>query len=39
MGGGDTQLKDHQVEFNDQFQGDNSSQVKRRAHAKITWQF
>jgi len=39
MGGGDTQLRDHQVEFNDQFQGVNSSQVKRRAHAKITWQF
>jgi iron complex outermembrane receptor protein len=32
-------LRDHHVEFNDQFQSVNSSQVKRSAYAKITWQF
>jgi hypothetical protein len=27
------------VEFNDAFQSVNSSQVKRSAYAKLTWQF
>jgi iron complex outermembrane receptor protein len=36
---GQNLLRDHHVEFNDQFQSVNSSQVKRSAYAKITWQF
>lgn len=32
-------LRDHHLEFNDQLQSVNSSQVKRSAFAKITWQF
>jgi len=32
-------LRDHHVEFNDAFQSVNSSQVKRSAYAKLTWQF
>jgi iron complex outermembrane receptor protein len=36
---GQNLLKDHHVEFSDQFQSVNSSQVKRSAYAKVTWQF
>jgi len=36
---GQNLLTDHHTEFNDQFQSVNSSQVKRSAFAKITWQF
>jgi iron complex outermembrane receptor protein len=36
---GQNLLEDHHVEFNDQFQSVNSSQIKRSAYAKITWQF
>ncbi len=36
---GQNLLRDHHVEFNDQFQSVNSSQVKRSAYAKITWHF
>jgi iron complex outermembrane receptor protein len=36
---GQNLLSDHHTEFNDQFQSVNSSQVKRSAFAKITWQF
>jgi len=36
---GQNLLRDHHVEFNDQFQSVNSSQIKRSAYAKITWQF
>jgi iron complex outermembrane recepter protein len=36
---GQNLLRDHHVEFNDQFQSVNSSQVKRSAFAKITWHF
>jgi iron complex outermembrane receptor protein len=36
---GQNLLKDHHVEFNDQFQSVNSSQVKRSAYAKFTWRF
>jgi iron complex outermembrane receptor protein len=36
---GQNLLKDHHAEFNDQFQAVNSSQVKRSAYAKLTWQF
>jgi iron complex outermembrane receptor protein len=36
---GQNLLQDHHAEFNDQFQSVNSSQVKRTAYAKITWQF
>ena len=36
---GQNLLRDHHVEFNDQFQAVNSSQVKRSAYAKVTWQF
>jgi iron complex outermembrane receptor protein len=36
---GQNLLTDHHVEFNDQLQSINSSQVKRSAFAKITWQF
>ncbi len=36
---GQNLLKDHHVEFNDAFQSVNSSQVKRSAYAKLTWQF
>jgi len=36
---GQNLLRDHHVEFNDQFQAVNSSQVKRSAYAKLTWQF
>jgi iron complex outermembrane recepter protein len=36
---GQNLLRDHHVEFNDAFQSVNSSQVKRSAYAKITWQF
>jgi hypothetical protein len=36
---GQNLLRDHHVEFNDQFQSVNSSQFKRSAYAKITWQF
>ena len=32
-------LGDHHLEFNDQFQSVNSSQVKRSVYAKLTWQF
>jgi hypothetical protein len=39
QGSGQNLLKDHDVEFNDQIQSRNSSQVKRSAYAKITWQF
>jgi iron complex outermembrane recepter protein len=36
---GQNLLSDHHTEFNDQLQSVNSSQVKRTAFAKITWQF
>jgi len=36
---GQNLLTDHHAEFNDQLQSVNSSQVKRSAFAKITWQF
>ena len=36
---GQNLLRDHHVEFNDQFQSVSSSQFKRSAYAKITWQF
>jgi iron complex outermembrane receptor protein len=36
---GQNLLRDHHVEFNDQFQAVNASQVKRSAYAKLTWQF
>lgn len=36
---GQNLLKDHHVEFNDQLQSINSTQVKRSAYAKIAWQF
>ena len=36
---GQNLLRDHHVEFNDLFQSVNSSQVKRSAYAKLTWQF
>jgi len=36
---GQNLLRDHHVEFNDEFQGVNSSQVKRSAYAKLTWYF
>jgi iron complex outermembrane receptor protein len=36
---GQNLLSVHHTEFNDQFQSVNSSQVKRSAFAKITWQF
>jgi len=36
---GQNLLRDHHVEFNDAFQSVNSSQVKRSAYAKLTWQF
>jgi iron complex outermembrane receptor protein len=36
---GQNLLRDHHTEFNDPFQAVNSSQVKRSAYAKLTWQF
>jgi hypothetical protein len=36
---GQNLLEDHHVEFNDQFQSVNSSQIKRSAYAKFTWRF
>jgi iron complex outermembrane recepter protein len=36
---GQNLLRDHHMEFNDSFQSVNSSQVKRSAFAKLTWQF
>ncbi|HMD39569.1 MAG TPA: TonB-dependent receptor [Candidatus Acidoferrum sp.] len=36
---GQNLLKDHHFEFNDFEQSVNSSQIKRSAYAKITWQF
>ncbi len=36
---GQNLLKDHHVEFNDQFQSVNSSQIKRSVYAKLTWRF
>lgn len=36
---GQNLLRDHHVEFNDQFQSVNSSEVKRSAYAKFTWRF
>ena len=36
---GQNLLSDHHLEFNDLIQSVNSSQVKRSAFAKITWQF
>jgi iron complex outermembrane receptor protein len=36
---GQNLIQDHHVEFNDAFQSVNSSQVKRSAYAKLTWQF
>jgi iron complex outermembrane recepter protein len=36
---GQNLLRDHHVEFNDQFQSVNSAQIKRSAYGKITWQF
>jgi iron complex outermembrane recepter protein len=36
---GQNLLKDHHVEFNDQFQSVNSSEVKRSVYAKFTWRF
>jgi iron complex outermembrane receptor protein len=36
---GQNLLKDHHTEFNDQLQINNSTQVKRSAYTKITWQF
>ena len=36
---GQNLIKDHHVEFNDQFQSVNSTQVKRSVYAKFTWRF
>jgi iron complex outermembrane recepter protein len=36
---GQNLLSDHHMQCNDQLQSVNSSQVKRSAYAKITWQF
>ncbi len=36
---GQNLLRDHHLEFNDAFQSVNSSQVKRSAYARMTWQF
>ena len=36
---GQNLLRDHHAEFNDAFQSVNSSQVKRSAYARLTWQF
>jgi iron complex outermembrane receptor protein len=36
---GQNLLRDHHAEFNDEFQGVNSSQVKRSAYGKLTWYF
>jgi len=36
---GQNLLTDHHLEFNDQFQSVNSSQVKRSAYAKFSWTF
>jgi len=36
---GQNLLRDHRVEFNDELQSVNSSQVKRTAYAKFTWHF
>jgi iron complex outermembrane receptor protein len=36
---GQNLLQDHHVEFNDQLQSVNSSQVKRSAYVKLVWQF
>ena len=36
---GQNLLRDHHVEFNDSLQSVNSSQVKRTAHAQLTWHF
>ena len=36
---GQNLLRDHHVEFNDQFQSVSSSEVKRSAFARLTWQF
>src|SRR6202795_2472412 len=36
---GQNLLRDHHVEFNDPLQSVNSSQIKRSAYAKFTWQF
>jgi iron complex outermembrane receptor protein len=36
---GQNLLRDHHVEFNDLLQSVNSSQIKRSAYAKFTWQF
>jgi hypothetical protein len=36
---GQNLLRDHHVEFNDDLQSVNSSQVKRSAYAKFTWHF
>jgi iron complex outermembrane receptor protein len=36
---GQNLLRDHHVEFNDQFQSVNSSEVKRSAYVKLSWRF
>jgi iron complex outermembrane receptor protein len=36
---GQNLLRDHHLEFNDFLQSVNSSQVKRSAYAKVTWEF
>jgi hypothetical protein len=36
---GQNLLRDHLEEFNDLLQSVNSSQAKRSAYAKLTWQF
>ncbi len=36
---GQNLLQDHHYEFNDMLQSVNSSQVKRSAYAKLTWEF
>jgi iron complex outermembrane receptor protein len=36
---GQNLLRDHHVEFNDQFQSVNSSEVKRSAYVKLSWLF
>jgi hypothetical protein len=36
---GQNLLRDHHLEFNDELQSVNSSQVKRSAYAKFTWHF
>ncbi len=36
---GQNLLRDHHVEFNDSLQSVNSSQVKRTAHAELSWRF